>query len=396
LIKSYPFYLLLLTVVNAIGMASANANTDSTTVVQSANGVLLTAAEVKRVLSHGPWPLPFASDAGNAYSQNIAVQRFGKKLFFDRRLSSNGLVSCANCHVPSKAFADGLAISKSSVSDETLGRNAPSLLNAVHERWYGWDGASDSIWSQSLRPLFDPREMGLSPEKLRALVVKNNKLAISYGKLFPDPFVADDEAIAVNIAKSIAAYITTLTSGKTSFDVFRDSLERGDFRAAGRYPKTAQRGLQIFMGKGQCSTCHVGPMFSNGEFGDIGIPFFIKPGVVDEGRHGGIVALKKSPYNVLSKFSSASNSVKEKVLYVDAQHRNFGEFKVPSLRNVAQTAPYMHNGSVASLEAVVTHYSELNVDRLHADGDQILKPLNLNDQEKRDLVAFLRSLSIKR
>jgi cytochrome c peroxidase len=373
---------------NVIGTANAGS--------QDINNVLLTAAEAKRALKHGPWPPPVTSDSGNAYSQNIAVQRFGKKLFFDRRLSSNGLVACANCHDPTKAFADGLAVSKSSVSDETLGRNAPSLLNAVHERWYGWDGASDSIWSQSLRPLFDSREMGLSPEMLRALVVKDYKLLTSYRNFFPDPRLADDDAIAVNIAKSIAAYITTLTSGKTSFDVFRDSLEKGNFKVAARYPKTAQRGLQIFIGKGQCSTCHVGPMFSNGEFGDVGVPFFIKPGVVDEGRHGGIIALKKSPYNLLSKFSSASNSAKEKVLYVDAQHRNFGEFKVPSLRNVAQTAPYMHNGSVASLEAVVTHYSELNVDRLHADGDRILKPLNLNAQEKRDLVAFLRSLSTKR
>jgi cytochrome c peroxidase len=398
LIKSYIFRLLLLLVLNAISVASAssNANSNATIAPQSTNRVLLTAAETKRVLSHGPWPLPVTSDSGNAYSQNIAVQRFGKKLFFDRRLSSNGLVSCASCHAPTKAFSDGLTISKSSVSEETLGRNSPSLLNAVHERWYGWDGASDSIWSQSLRPLFDRREMGLTPEKLRALLVKDDKLATAYAKLFPDPVLADDDAIAVNIAKSIAAYVSTLTSGKTSFDVFRDSLEKGDLRAAGRYPKTAQRGLQIFIGKGQCSTCHVGPMFSNGEFGDIGVPFFIKPGVADEGRYGGIIALKKSAYNLLSKFSSASNSDKVKVLYVDAQHRNFGEFKVPSLRNVAQTAPYMHNGSVASLEAVVTHYSELNADRLHADGDQILKPLNLNDQEKRDLVAFLRSLSIKR
>jgi cytochrome c peroxidase len=162
--------------------------------------------------------------------------------------------------------------------------------------------------------------------------------------------------------------------------------------SAGKYPASAQRGLQIFVGKGQCNVCHVGPMFSNGEFGDTGISFFLRPGVVDTGRHGGIAELLTSSYNLLSPRSTATDIERQKTRYVSQQHRNFGEFKVPSLRNAVNTAPYMHNGSIKDLSSVVAHYSNINLDRLHADGEQILKPLNLTAQEQADLVSFLKTL----
>ena len=136
-------------------------------------------------------------------------------------------------------------------------------------------------------------------------------------------------------------------------------------------------------------------MFSNGEFGDTGLNFFVRPGEVDSGRHGGIAALRASPYNLLGRLSDAppDAAVATKTRHLHAQHRNFGEFKVPSLRNVAITAPYMHDGQIASLEAVVLHYSELNLERLHADGERILEPLHLSDQEAKDLISFLASLT---
>jgi cytochrome c peroxidase len=348
--------------------------------------------DVKSILSHGPWPLPKEGDAGNEMSGNRSAIQFGKKLFFDPRLSVNKSVSCATCHDPKKAFSDGLPVSKSLDPTKPLTRNSPSLLNAAHERWYGWDGASDSQWAQSLRPLLDEREMGLSMDKLKAIVIEEKDIYFAYKTVFSVPNTNTSEVVSVNIAKALGAYVATLYSGKSPFDKFRDNLARGDFAKAATYPVAAQRGLKIFVGKGQCGTCHAGPMFSNGEFGDTGIPFFIKPGVVDSGRHGGIEELRRSPYNLLGTFSRADEKAKQKTLYVDLQHRNFGEFKVPSLRNVGKTAPYMHSGSHATLEAVVNHYSELNIDRLHADGDQILKPLKLSEQEKSDLVAFLKSL----
>jgi cytochrome c peroxidase len=359
---------------------------------QASQPALFDEGNVKSILSHGPWPLPKAGDAGNQLSGNRSAIALGKKLFFDPRLSVNKSVSCATCHDPKKAFSDGLPVSKSLDSTNPLTRNSPSLLNAAHERWYGWDGASDSQWSQALRPLLDAREMGLSMDKIKTIVSAEKDILFAYRTTFVDPNLDTSEVVSVNVAKAIGAYVTTLYSGKSSFDRFRDNLERGDLVKAASYPLNAQRGLKIFIGKGQCDLCHAGPMFSNGEFGDTGIPFFVRPGVVDSGRHGGIEALRRSPHNLLGAFSRADEKTKQKTLYVDLQHRNFGEFKVPSLRNVSKTAPYMHSGSHATLEAVVNHYSELNTDRLHADGDQILKPLKLSEQEKSDLVAFLKSL----
>jgi cytochrome c peroxidase len=359
---------------------------------QASQPTLFDEGDVKSILSLGPWPLPKAGDAGNELSGNRAAIALGKKLFFDPRLSVNKSISCATCHDPKKAFSDGLPVSKSLDSNKSLTRNSPSLLNAAHERWYGWDGASDSPWSQALRPLLDAREMGLSMDKLKAIVSAEKDILFAYRTTFVDPNLDTSEVVSVNVAKAIGAYVATLYSGKSSFDRFRDNIERGDLVKAASYPIDAQRGLKIFVGKGQCDLCHAGPMFSNGEFGDTGIPFFVRPGVVDSGRHGGIEALRQSPYNLLGAFSRADGKTKQKTLYVELQHRNFGEFKVPSLRNVGKTAPYMHSGSHATLEAVVNHYSELNTDRLHADGDQILKPLKLSDQEKSDLVAFLKSL----
>jgi cytochrome c peroxidase len=164
------------------------------------------------------------------------------------------------------------------------------------------------------------------------------------------------------------------------------------------YSAAAQRGLQTFIGKGNCSVCHFGPQFTNGEFSDTGMSFFARKGVVDPGRHGGIKKLMANAHNLLGRFNddpgrAESNGSATGTRHVDPQHRNFGEFRVPSLRGAARTAPYMHNGSIASLREVVVFYSELNEERLHAEGEKILKPLKLSREEVDDLVAFLESLT---
>jgi cytochrome c peroxidase len=160
------------------------------------------------------------------------------------------------------------------------------------------------------------------------------------------------------------------------------------------YPAAAQRGLQIFVGKGNCSVCHSGPQFTNGEFADIGVAFFAARGRVDSGRHEGIRKLKANAHNLLGRFNDdAARASAAGTRQVAAQHRNFGEFRVPGLRNVARTAPYMHDGSFATLREVVKNYSEINEERLHADGEKLLRPLNLPDREVDDLVVFLESLS---
>lgn len=357
----------------------------------SAPLLVFTPTELQQILAHGPWPPPLALDAGNAWAGKPHAMVLGQALFFDVRLSPDARLSCASCHLPALAFADGHA---RSIGRAPLERNAPSLWNAVHERWYGWDGAADSLWSQALRPLLDPREMAASAEHVAGTIAADPQLACRYRQLFGGEAQADPQRTLVHAAKALGAFTGALVSGRTAFDAFRDALQRGDRHAAARYPPAAQRGLRLFVGRGQCSVCHAGPMFSNGEFGDTGLSFFSQPGVVDPGRHGGIAALRASAYSLLSTWSDASDAaVTLKTRHVVAQHRNFGEFKVPSLRNVADTAPYMHDGQLATLADVVKHYSELNLDRLHADGEQILKPLHLSPRDSADLLAFLRSLS---
>ena len=354
-------------------------------------GVRFTAAQIRRIESHGPWPTAPQRDPSNRASGNAKAVAWGAQLFRDPRLSGGGTLACASCHQAELAFSDGLPRAKGlSIVD----RNTPSVANTRMQRWYGWDGASDSLWAQSLRPMVDAREMGNDFARIAAAVREHPDLADGYRAAYGAAPPADDEAVAVDVAKALAAFQETIETARTPFDDFRDALARGDRSAAARYPVAAQRGLAIFIGKGQCDVCHVGPRFSNGEFHDIGIRHFVGPDRVDSGRYDGIRRLKASRYNLLGPFSDdPGRATAVSTRYVASEHRNFGEFKVPSLRNVARTAPYMHDGSLATLRDVVRHYSEIDEDRLHADGERILKPLHLTDAEKDDLVSFLESLS---
>jgi cytochrome c peroxidase len=261
------------------------------------------------------------------------------------------------------------------------------------QRWFGWDGANDSLWAQSIRPLLDARELGMSAQKVAALVRGDADLACRYRKVFGE-LPREDEAVLVGVGKALAAFQETRVSGRTPFDEFRDALLKGDKASIGSYPEEAKRGLEIFVGKGKCNFCHLGPAFTNGEFHDTGIPFFIEKGRVDPGRHAGIQKLRASPYNLLGRYNDdPKRSSATGTRHVRLEHRNFGEFRTPSLRNLALTAPYMHNGSLATLRDVVNHYSTLSPDRLHADGEAILAALKLSERESGDLVAFLETLS---
>ena len=363
------------------------------------------ADERASILAHGPWPPAPARDPGNAQSGRPAAIALGRALFFEPRLSAGGNLACASCHVPQRGFTDGRprALGRSQpggAADTPLDRHTPSLLNAGQQRWWGWDGAFDSLWSQALHPLLNPQEMGTDPAQVARLLRNDVQLACLWRRAHGTPppqttHAQDPQAVLVPLAKALGAYVATLQSRRTAFDQFRDALARGDRVAAARYPLAAQRGLRIFIGRGNCSTCHAGPLFSNGEFGDIGALFFSRPGVVDPGRHGGIAALLANPHNLLGPHADTvpgAGDATLKTRHVLAQHRNFGEFKVPSLRHVAQTAPYLHDGQKATLADVVDHYDRLSPDRLHADGEQILKPLQLQGSERADLLAFLHSL----
>ena len=350
-----------------------------------------TDAEVRRIVSLGPWPPPRVVDPSNRVSGKPEAIAFGARLFADPRLSASGAIACTTCHNPGRAFTDGLPRAQGRAR---VDRNTPTLNDVGGERWYGWDGAHDNLWAQSLRPLVDPREMGDSVAQVAAAMRGHDDLRERYAAVFGRAPPGDDETVAIDIAKALAAYQEVLVSGRTPFDEFRDALARGDRDAAARYPVAAQRGLKIFVGAGNCTSCHTGPRLSNGEFHDVGIAFFVEPGRVDPGRHDGIRKLQASRYNLLGPFNDdPARATATSTRHVALEHRNFGEFKVPSLRNVAKTAPYMHNGSLATLRDVVRHYSNLDEDRLHADGERILKPLGLDKYDVDSLVAFLETLS---
>jgi cytochrome c peroxidase len=348
--------------------------------------------EKAAILSLGPWPPRTRPDPGNKYSGNRLAISFGRKLFFDRRLSRDSIASCADCHKPDMAFTDGVALNQ---GYGRITRHTPTVANLANRAWYGWGGEVDSLWGQSIRPLLSRNEMAMTPTGIRRIITTSKDLSCGFKVTFGvAPETLDKHQILVRIAKALAAWQETLVTGETAFDRFRTALETGNKTVLGGYPPAARRGLKLFVGKGRCNVCHFGPHFTNGEFSNIGVPFFVGKGKVDQGRYGGIRKLGKSQWNLLGRFNDdATGENSTRTRHVVQRHRNWGEFKVPSLRNVARTAPYMHNGSLAKLEDVIDFYSSLNEERLHTDGEKILRPLNLSSPEKNDLLAFLGSLT---
>jgi cytochrome c peroxidase len=363
----------------------------STADVGIPGGPVFTPDEVKRIISHGPWPAPAPSDATNRVSGKPAAIELGTRLFFDQRLSSKGQMACATCHVPERNWTDNL---KRAVGMVEVDRNTPTLFNLRAGRWYGWDGAADSLWSQSLRPILDERELAATPRHVAQLVRGDEQLSCRYVKAFGAAPPVDDETVFVNVGKALASFQETLTSGRTPFDHFRDALARGDAPSTWTYSEAAQRGLKLFIGKGACTNCHAGPNFTGGEFFATGLSKYAPHGKPDPGRHTGVARLLKSRFNLAGPYNDdplGEHAARTKELTVAPE--NFGEFKVPSLRNLLLTSPYGRDGSVETLAEVVRHYAGIDPAALHAKDGRPAQPLNLTAREQSDLIVFLESLS---
>ena len=332
-------------------------------------------AQVARIIALGPWPPAFQADASNRASGRAAAADFGRRLFHDQRLSTNGYIACVSCHQTDRGWTDAIARAQG------LGpgnRNTPALTNAAQSRWFGWSGASDSLWMASLRPILDAQEMGGSAAAVAQLVRTGDGLACEYQRAFGRPAAnIDDETLLVDAAKALAAFQETLLTGRTPFDEFRDSLARGDRHQTARYPTQARRGARLFVGAAGCSACHTGPNFSDGSFHAVHRADALKR---DAGRSDSAHALSRSRYNLLGAFNDDVSRTGERMqatLSLSGQTVAPGQFRVPSLRNVAVTAPYWHDGSRDSLRSAITYH----------DG------LALQDPQIDDLIAFLQTLT---
>ncbi len=353
---------------------------------------VFTAAEIKIILSHGPWPALAQPDLSNRVSGQADAIEFGTRLFFDQRLSGKGTVACASCHVPERNWSDNL---RRGVGMSEVDRNTPTVMNLAASRWYGWDGASDSLWSQSLRPILDERELAATPRHVAQLVRNDEQLSCRYRKAFgTPPSPTDDEAVLVDAGKALAAFQETLVSGRTPFDRFRDALAGAERPPLETYSEPAQRGLKIFIGKGGCTACHSGPNFTGGEFFATGLSRFAPRGQQDPGRRAGIRKLLESRFNLLGPYNDDKTGASAaRTREAPLEKVNSGEFKVPSLRNLILTAPYGRDGGVETIAEVVRHYADLDPVRLHAKDARPARPLNLTREEQTELVVFLQSLS---
>lgn len=332
--------------------------------------------ELASIGSLGPWPPPAVRDASNRVSGRAEAAALGEVLFHSTRLSTVGGLRCASCHEPWRQFTDGRP---RALGAEAGARNTPSLVNTRLQHWFGWDGANDSLWSQSIRPMLDVREMRSDAAHVAQALRDDETLKRLFTLAFGYAPPADDETALVDAGKALAAYQETLTSDRTPFDAFRDALARGDSVAVGRYPVAAQRGLRLFIGSGRCVACHAGPDFSDGEFHRSPIVSKLHDGTDDIGRALGLKKLLASPYARNSRFNDDIDAARKAA----SQPAEAGAFRTPGLREVSATAPYMHDGSIANLCDALQPHAALEGRPMPA----------LTLAERRDVVAFLRTLS---
>jgi cytochrome c peroxidase len=327
----------------------------------------LSAEERDRIIAHGPWPAPMARDASNRASGSEAAIAFGRRMFHEPRLSANGYVACAACHQTNRGWTDAIPRARGLAP---VDRNTPTLTNAALNSTFGWIGASDSLWMASLRPILDEREMGSNASAVAHVVRIGDGLACEYRLAFGrTPEAMDDEVVMVDVAKAIAAFLETLTTGRTPFDEFRDSLARGDRQNAERYPAAAARGVRLFVGRAGCASCHSGANFTDGAF-------YAVTGSIDSSRRDSIRSLQASRYSLAGPYNDDPERTRtrtESMRASTARPQDRGQYRVPSLRNVAVTPPYLHDGSRDTLREAIQH-----------GGGEALSASDLDD-----LVAFL-------
>lgn len=323
--------------------------------------------------------------------QTKAKISLGDELYHDPRFSADGKVSCSTCHAREKAFSDNLSVSKG-FKNRTGTRNAPTVINAAYFSSQFWDGRSPSLEDQAKQPPINPVEGGLHSHKEMENIVKNDS---HYQKAFRNVFGIKVKDISIeHIVKAISSFERTIIAGDSAFDRYAYLGEEDALSTA------QKRGLDVFLNQGRCVSCHTMnqsyALFTDDRFHNIGV------GVKKlGGKEGSVAALflksirsgKKLDEEVLSN-SEASELGR---FAVTKDITDMGAFKTSTLRNIEKTSPYMHDGSISTLESVVTFYNEggrlsqKDPESKFLDGG--IKPLNLSKEQQADLVAFLKALT---
>lgn len=356
---------------------------------------------------------PLPPDPSNRVADEPAAAELGHRLYFDTRLSSNGQVSCATCHKPELMFTDGLALA---VGVSIGPMHTPSLVGLSYSPWFYWDGRKDSQWAQALAPLEAAHEHATDRVQLMLLFSRDPIYLDMYEEVFgplafpvvlPDSGTPEGDAqqqgnwnsldsatqkniseFFANLGKAIAAYERKIMPGRARFDDYAEQIstgaERGDVLS-----NSEMAGLQVFIGKGQCVTCHNGPLFTNHEFHNTGV-LAVSGTMPSMGRYDGIRTSREDPFNCLGEFSDASTADCIELRFARDANDLVGALKTPTLRNISLTAPYMHGGQMTSLAEVVDHYDEAPNSMLsHNEA----KPLGLRAVERSQLEDFLLTLT---
>ncbi|WP_045234890.1 cytochrome-c peroxidase [Deinococcus pimensis] len=352
-------------------------------------------------------------DRSNRYADDPRAVKLGHKLFFDTRLSANGKVACASCHQPQQAFNDGLPLARGVGRTD---RKTMTVIGTAYSPFLFWDGRKDSQWAQALGPLESAVEHGADRTMLVKLLARHYRAEYEaiFGPL-PDLTGLPDHAgpvkdpvihanwdrlnparrqqvdrVFVNLGKAIAAYERRLNPGESKFDRYVRAVLANDEDAMRQaFTRDEAAGLRLFIGKAGCTNCHNGALLTNQEFHNTGIP--AAPGLPrDLGRANGAKQVREDEFNCLSAYSDArrEDCTELRFLKVDG-HELERAFKVPSLRNVARTAPYMHAGQKATLKDVLRHYNDAPD---APEGHSELKPLHLSDADLDRIEAFLGTL----
>jgi len=355
-----------------------------------------------------------AKPTKNSVINHVNAQKFGEQLFFNTRLSQNKDISCASCHQPELNFTDGKEVAQGM---GTGSKNTPSIRGAYLNDWQFWDGRNDSLWSQAMGPIENTREMGFNRLALAHLIDADEHYKLQYEELFGlFPTIKDQSRfplnagpvdpdknenllkawkqmdrqdqdiinqIFVNVSKAIAAFESTIGYPETALDRFSDELKLTG--KSSQLNLEQQQGLQLFIGKANCVECHNGPKLTNGSFHQLGIG---RGGVFDLGRATVVNQILRNSFNCLGQYSDANKE--QCAALTDAPKTGIewiSAFKTPSLRNLKNTQPYMHNGLFMNLNEVVNFY---NRPAKPEQGQSDLKPLDLTLEEQAALVKFLQ------